>query len=1003
MRVLRLTLFASGIVAVFVIAAIVVAAPQHEESVVTADFDSGRTEGWELTENATLRDGMLQLFGPGHAFWFEAHGADFGLGFRIRFGEGAGEVVLKASGEPPHHRLYALRFFGPELELVRISGGDELGMGAAPVGMAPGTWHRVNVSISGGQIQIAVDGRPVVRAFDPQPLPPGATAFGCIAGGGFAYDDLEYMRTDGTALHEMISGEPHRPPPVEGHTEEDPMMRADPMIQEEPVAHTTEPLSSGEPIAGVDPMIEAEPTAELGEVLSVEPVVQAKLMLRSVPVGPESPKVAVLDRIPAHALGQLQRAYAWERLGGPLGGLGYDVRMRPGNPLVMYVSDAWAGVFKSHNGGATWYPANNGIKNRRGEARDAIPIFCLTIDPKRPETVWVGAQNERGVYRTDNGGQLWHRRENGILESNGITIRGFAVHPVYPDTVFMGAEILSWAWNKRLNNVNKPIDGKNFDKTMGVLYKTTDGGQSWKAVRYFDNLVRYILFDPTNPKTMYLSTGIFDREARNTNEKQGFAGGVGVFKSTDGGTTWKQANNGIGNLYVGTLFMHPTDPKILLAGTGCNPWQQGAGVYLTTDGAKSWQQTLSGDVITSVEFATSDPLIAYAGSSGRIYRSANGGRSWVPMTQGKHSWGPPGIRAGWPIDFQVDPSNPNRVFANNYGGGNFLSNDGGATWSDASRGYTGALIRDVSAGSDGTVWAAGRSGVFVSTDGGATWKGMNHGPAIELDWPVVEADPLDRSHVIAGSLWNAPLYERRGLRSQWRLAHKLNPQPYRRVGWTEVVFAPSNSRVVFAGTGGVAPFGQLQSDLPGMGIYRSVDGGASWSPANDSLSATAHVQELLVHPDNHNRVWAATSTHGVLITADGGQSWAQGHRGLPPNARALSIAGRPPWQGELFVGLDRAGLYRSTDWGENWKPFMHGMNPNAMVSDIVVDPTDTRVIYAADRISGVYIWEPGVNQWRRINSQLHNRDVNALSVTPDGAYLYAGTEGSGVYRVRIPP
>jgi hypothetical protein len=71
----------------------------------------------------------------------------------------------------------------------------------------------------------------------------------------------------------------------------------------------------------------------------------------------------------------------WTRLGGPIGGLGYDIRMRADNPDIMYVTDAWSGAYKSTDGGQTWFPINEGIQTRTGSSGDAIPVFSLTIDP----------------------------------------------------------------------------------------------------------------------------------------------------------------------------------------------------------------------------------------------------------------------------------------------------------------------------------------------------------------------------------------------------------------------------------------------------------------------------------------------------------------------------------------------------------------------------------------------------------------------------------------------
>jgi len=121
------------------------------------------------------------------------------------------------------------------------------------------------------------------------------------------------------------------------------------------------------------------------------------------------------------------RRFTWVRTGGPLGGLGYDVRMRPDNPDVMYVTDAWAGVFMSTDGGQTWFPSNEGITTRAGESGDAIPVFCLTIDPHDYDIIWVGTQNVRGIYRSADGGRTWVEMDNGVVEYSGITFRGFAV------------------------------------------------------------------------------------------------------------------------------------------------------------------------------------------------------------------------------------------------------------------------------------------------------------------------------------------------------------------------------------------------------------------------------------------------------------------------------------------------------------------------------------------------------------------------------------------------
>jgi photosystem II stability/assembly factor-like uncharacterized protein len=458
----------------------------------------------------------------------------------------------------------------------------------------------------------------------------------------------------------------------------------------------------------------------------------------------------------------------WVRLGGPLGGLGYDIRMRPDHPDIMYVTDANSGVHKSIDGGRSWRSMNEGIDLRTGPTGDIIPVFCLTIDPNDHETVWIGLTGIGGIYRSDDGGETWQKRINGIEERDGLTIRGISIEPGNSDVIYAAGEIPSWIWAGEGGRM-----GRGFDMTMGVVYKSIDGGQSWRAIWRGDNLARYVWIDPNNTETVYVSTGIFDREAANTDAEANEPGGVGILKSVDGGETWNvlDARVGLTGLYVGSLFMHPANSQVLIAGAGHDYWSwphdQGGveispgGVYITHNGGDSWVRTLDEEPIYSVEYCLSNPDIAYAAGTLSVYRSENGGNSWQRVSGGQRLgeyWGPAGIVAGFPIDIQCDPRDPNRLFINNYGGGNFLSEDGGRSWIDMSTGYSGAMVFGGLAMKPDEPWrvfAGARSGLFSSDDGGSTWTGLSFEPARHAEITSLAVSPIDSNSVIA-SPWDLP-------------------------------------------------------------------------------------------------------------------------------------------------------------------------------------------------------------------------------------------------------
>ncbi|OHD74317.1 MAG: hypothetical protein A2177_07705 [Spirochaetes bacterium RBG_13_68_11] len=736
----------------------------------------------------------------------------------------------------------------------------------------------------------------------------------------------------------------------------------------------------------------ASPGGELDAVAIIHPASAAA----AAPAGPG--RAASASKSPLASA-------AWVRLGGPIGGLGYDIRVQPDDPRVMYVTDAWAGVHKSTDGGTTWAPMNAGIDARTGSSSDSIPVFCLTVDPNDFRVVWAGVQYLGLVYRSADGGKTWEERAEGIAERDGLSLRGITVQQGDSNVVYAAGELSPWQWGG--------TKGRQFDRTRGVLYRSTDAGRHWQAIWRGDDLARYVWIDPRNPKVIYLSTGIFDREAANSDWDAKRPGGTGILKSVDGGATWKLVNTGLANLYIGSLFMHPTRPDVLLAGAGNNTYLEGSGVYLTVDGGAHWKLVQKcEEAITSVEFSTSDPRIAYAAGAYHFYASTDGGNTWVVRDRIANRWGPPGIFTGFPIDFQADPRNPQRLFTNNYGGGVFVSTDGGRTWTSSSTGYTGADIRGLAVRPDNpaVVYANGRSGPYRSADGGAHWEGVTpenlpaigEGSQITLDPAgsgrvIMSESNIDRTYWSddGGETWRNTANDWKALAKRYEAEHgwyntgiESLAIPSGRPGRVYAAFGNNACKVNDAACG---------SEIPLFNLARSDDGGKSWVHLVTVPRSDLPAMAVVAHPAEADTILVAVPGAGVYRSTDAGRTFTAA-KGLG-TAGVLSLDFDPTNGDVVYAGTRASGVYKSVDGGTSWKPSLVGMDPNEPIPAVVVDPRRPDVVYAGSTRSGLFISVDAGKTWRLHNEGLRTRSILVLEISSDGETLYAGTHGEGVFRL----
>lgn len=711
---------------------------------------------------------------------------------------------------------------------------------------------------------------------------------------------------------------------------------------------------------------------------------------------------------------QADSSRIWQKLGGPIGGLGYNVKIDPQDPKTIYVTDAFTGVQKSTNGGKSWSTINNGIMTRVGPSNDEIPVFSLSIDPSNSNIIWVGTQGEGAIYKSTDGGKSFSQKNNGIEEDAALTIRNFAIYPDDNQRVIMTGEL----------DVGEA--GDEFSKVKGVMYRTDNGGESWTKLWEGDSLARWVCINPLNTDSIVVATGIFDREAFNTN-------GLGAIKTTDEGETWFDANNGIsGSLFMGGMAMHNDLPATILVATGNNnDFNKGinGAVFLSTDAAESWEQVYPQSnfnfdykVYTSTAFAPSNPKIMYIGSSEAIFRSSDSGKTWTKYSGLRGTpWGPNGIRAGVPIEIQVDPKNPNIVYVNNYGGGVFRSINGGKTWKNFSKGYTGANLYSVAVSDKkaNRILVNGRSGPFKSNNAGLKWKGLAVNPVNYAEGLASAIDPRSPKIMYISDEHNAQIFKSINAGKSWS---KVFEHPdadasdaNNRHGAKEILISKSNPEIIYAGFSNDGLFADPHSEdfSDSFGVYKSVDAGRNWFPANTGLELTTqNITAMVVNPENPEELYIGLREGGLYYSSNGAQSWTLIPEPILDDNGVLALAVDFQEDNNIIyaAGID-TGICKSNDSGANWLQILDEdlisdtnftpANDKKLIRALRINPRNSDQIFAADWYSGIYISENAGQNWQILNDGLEIRSINNIEISSNGALVYAATRGSGLYLLKI--
>lgn len=431
---------------------------------------------------------------------------------------------------------------------------------------------------------------------------------------------------------------------------------------------------------------------------------------------------------------------------------------------------------------------------------------------------------------------------NGVGRTNCL-----AFHPTDPNTMILGTP-------------------------SGGVWRSYDGGASWVSTS--DNLptlgVSALAYHPTNPDIIYMGTG--DRDHND-------APGMGVMMSTDGGLNWDFKNNGIENLTIGDLLIHPNNPDIIIVGTN-------DGIYRSTDAGGTWSfESLSASDYRDLEFHPTNPDIVYATGGGKFYRSEDAGEEW--------DWVNDGIQSGYRMVIAPSPVNPNIVYACTSSQTEFhkffKSSD------------TGMTFETMSNAPNILGWAADGS-----SDGGQAW----------YDFCLV-ADPVDSNTVYIGGI---RMKKSTDAGQTWT---DINPG-YLHVDQHELYVSPYNNDVYLCNDGG---------------IYQYVDN-TDWLDISENI-VNAQVYKIGQSPHNGEKVLAGFQDNGTSeytgakwVRRGGGDGFDAWYDQTDEEWRYGSIQyGRvyrtsPDFTNQQIVGEDVLGIDETGQWSIPY--FLSRYNENNM-------------------------------------------------------------------------
>lgn len=654
----------------------------------------------------------------------------------------------------------------------------------------------------------------------------------------------------------------------------------------------------------------------------------------------------------------------------------------------------------------------------------------IAFDPQNPNTLYVATA----------GGGVWKSTDKGASFTSITASRvefayyGLAVDPKNSNIIYAGTGDLTGYYGN------------------GLL-KSTDGGGSWTLLgtaNFGANAVIAVLVHPNDSNRLFVATGwAAQRPVQNQPPTPG------IFRSTDGGTTWQRVldcnpcRNGFTD-----LLMDPANPQVLYAANA------GVGIFKSTDGGDNWnpladfstkvgRQSYSRLEMAIGSGAGSNTLYAGIDGSrnvdgrivawGYVYRSTNGGQTWqlldpnrTPNYCGGQCW--------YDNVIAVNPADANDVYLG--GVDIYRTTNGGTNWTNIRQGvHVDQHVAVFDPAEPGVLWVGNDGGLFRWKDG--QWQAFNSGIS-SLQFVGVGVHPTnqnlavggmqDNSHAIYdGTNWKGfafadgnkaefdpfdPTIVYHGDQELSFYANKGSTVAEMRANAQERLNGiPANEPTEFYLPFEVDPHRNGGVYLGSNRIFHTVNRGQNWSPISQVLETDARIRAIGVASNNGDILYAGTTggqIHKGTRDQNGQWTWANLTKGPLPSRQLSDIAIHPTNANLLYLAYNgfstntpgqEGHIFKSTDGGTTWTRSDGaggGAFPDTPALTIFIDPDNPTHIYVGTDI-GVFRSTDGGDSWATFSQGLPPVPVTDLKYQRANKLLWASTYGRGIYRTSLVP